>query len=248
MSEGIARRLWPGQDPLGQRLAIGALPNTNPPVLQWRTVVGVVAHVKHSALDQLGREQVYVPLAQSTFAIRSMYLAVRSHGDQLVDPSTVQRAVHTLDPALPLYQVKPMSAWVDATVSARRFNMLLLVAFGALALGLAAVGTYGVLAYAVGQRTREIAIRMALGAPRRGVMAMIFWGGLRLAMAGVLIGAGLALIAGRLMSSLLFAVPVADPLTFGIVAVVLLATASLATWLPARRATRIEPNAALRAS
>ncbi|HTI36987.1 MAG TPA: ABC transporter permease [Vicinamibacterales bacterium] len=248
VDEAFAQRIWPGQDPLGQRLSINAVPKTNPPVLQWRTVVGVVAHVKHNALDQLGREQIYVPLAQTAFAIQSMYLAVRPHGGELVEPSTVQRAVHTLDPALPLYQVKPMAAWVDATVAGRRFNMLLLVVFGALALGLAAVGTYGVLAYSVGQRTREIAIRMALGAPRREVMAMILSGGLRLAVAGLLIGAALAVAAGRLISSLLFAVPAADPLTFAVVALVLLATAAGATWLPARRATRIEPIAALRTS
>jgi hypothetical protein len=133
-----------------------------------------------------------------------------------------------------------------ATVSPRRFNVMLLLAFGTLALTLAALGTYGVISYSVSQRTQEIGIRMALGASRQDVLRMVVGGGLRLAIAGVLIGVALALAAGRFISALLFGVRATDPLTFSAVAAALLATAVLAAWIPARRATRVDPMVALR--
>jgi putative ABC transport system permease protein len=148
--------------------------------------------------------------------------------------------------ALPVYEVKTMDAWLDATVSPRRFNVMLLLAFGTLALTLAALGTYGVISYSVSQRTQEIGIRMALGASRQDVLRMVVGGGLRLAIAGVLIGVALALAAGRFISALLFGVRATDPLTFSAVAAALLATAVLAAWIPARRATRVDPMIALR--
>ena len=160
--------------------------------------------------------------------------------------SAIQRTVRTLDPALPVYEVKTMDTWLDATVSPRRFNVMLLLAFGALALTLAAIGTYGVIAYSVSQRTQEIGIRMALGASRQNVLRMVVGGGMRLAIAGVLIGMALSLAAGRFISTLLFGVRATDPLTFSAVAAALLATAVLAAWLPARRATRVDPMVALR--
>jgi len=142
--------------------------------------------------------------------------------------------------------VKTMDAWLDTTVSPRRFNVILLLAFGALALTLAAIGTYGVIAYSVSQRTQEIGIRMALGASRQDVLRMVVGGGLRLAIAGVLIGMALSLAAGRFISTLLFGVRATDPITFSAVAAALLATAVLAAWIPARRATRVDPMVALR--
>jgi len=202
--------------------------------------------VKNNALDQLGREQIYVPLAQTPFPLRNMYLTVRATGDPVAMTSAIQRTVQTLDPSLPVYEVKTMDAWLDKTVSPRRFNVMLLLAFGALALTLAAIGTYGVIAYSVSQRTQEIGIRMALGASRQDVLRMVIGGGLRLAVAGVLVGVALSLAAGRFISTLLFGVHATDPLTFSAVAVTLLATALFAAWIPARRATRVDPMVALR--
>ena len=246
VDEEFARRLWPDREPIGQRIANGAVPNSNPPVLRWRTVVGIVGHVKNNTLDQVGREQIYVPIAQTPFPIRNMYLTVRASGDPAAMASAIQRTVRTLDPSLPVYEVKTMDAWLDATVSPRRFNVMLLLAFGALALTLAAIGTYGVIAYSVSQRTQEIGIRMALGASRQDVLRMVVGGGLRLAIAGVLIGVALSLAAGRFISTLLFGVRATDPLTFSAVAAALLATAVFAAWIPARRATRVDPMVALR--
>jgi putative ABC transport system permease protein len=175
-----------------------------------------------------------------------MYLTVRAAGHPTAVASSIQRTVQTLDPSLPVYEVKTMDAWLDATVSPRRFNVMLLLAFGALALTLAAIGTYGVIAYSVNQRTQEIGIRMALGASRQDVLRMVVGGGLRLAIAGVLIGVVLSLAAGRFISTLLFGVRASDPLTFSAVAAALLATAVFAAWIPARRATRVDPMVALR--
>jgi putative ABC transport system permease protein len=246
VDEEFAKRLWPDRDPIGQRIANGAIPNTNPPVLRWRTVVGIVGHVKHNALDQVGREQIYVPIAQTPFPVRNMYLTVRASGDPSTMASTIQRTVRALDPSLPVYEVKTMDAWLDATVSSRRFNVVLLLAFGALALTLAAVGTYGVIAYSVSQRTQEIGIRIALGASRQDVLRMVVGGGMRLTVAGVLIGVALSIAAGRFISALLFGVRPTDPLTFSAVAAALLTTAMVAAWIPARRATRVDPMVALR--
>ncbi|HXI31606.1 MAG TPA: ABC transporter permease [Vicinamibacterales bacterium] len=247
VDEEFAQRIWPDRDPIGQRLAVNAIRNSNPPVLQWRSVVGIVGHVKNNALDQLGREQTYVPLSQTPFTIRSVYLTVRTAADPGAIASAVQRVVRGLDQSLPVYQTRPMLDWLDSTVSPRRFTVMLLVSFGALALTLAAIGTYGVVAYSVSQRTQEIGVRMALGATSRDVQWMVVGGGLRLATAGVLLGLVLSVGAARFMATLLFGVGVTDPMTFAAVAGVLLATAVFAAWVPARRATQVDPMAALRA-
>ncbi|HEY7289195.1 MAG TPA: FtsX-like permease family protein [Vicinamibacterales bacterium] len=211
------------------------------------TVVGIVAHVKNNSLDQLGREQIYVPIAQSTFPTRNMYLTVRASGNPGALAPAIQRTVQDLDPALPVYEVKPMSDRFDAAVSPRRFNVMLLVVFGALALALAAIGTYGVMAYNVSQRTQEIGIRLALGATPVKVRQMVVGASVRLALVGVAIGVGLALVASRFISTLLFGIRPTDPTTLVLVSVVLLLTAAFAAWVPARRATTVDPMIALRA-
>jgi putative ABC transport system permease protein len=187
-----------------------------------------------------------VPIAQTTFPILSVYLTIRTAAEPTTMAAAIQRIVRGFDPSVPAYEVKTMTDWLNATVSSRRFNMLLLVAFGALALALAAIGTYGVVAYSASQRTQEIGVRMALGASQQDVIRMVVGGGMRLAAGGVLAGVALALATGRFMSSLLFGVDSTDPVTFGAVALVLLGTAALAAWVPARRATRVHPTVALR--
>jgi putative ABC transport system permease protein len=246
VDEEFAKRIWPDRDPIGQRLAVNGIPNATPPVLQWRTVVGVVGHVKNNSLDQLGREQTYVAVVQFPFPIRNMYLTVRTTGEPTAIAPAVQHVVSRLDSTLPVYETKAMAQWLDSTVSLRRMNMTLLVAFGAVSLLLAALGTYGVISFAVNQRTKEIGIRLSLGATPGHVRRMVVGAGVRLAIAGAGIGAVLAVVAGRSMSSLLFGVQPTDPVTLGVVTGVLIATAAFAAWIPARRATRFDPMTALR--
>jgi predicted permease len=248
VDEDFARRLWPGRDPIGQQIATGAVPNSNPPAPLWRTVVGVVGHVKNDSLDREGREQVYVPDGQRGFRMGNAYLALRAAVDPTALAAMVRRQVHALDPSLPVFEVRTMDDRLAESVAPRRFNMLLLVGFGVLALALAVVGTYGVIAYSVSQRTQEIGIRMALGATGRDVLGMVLAGALRLAAIGVAIGVLLAAAATRLLSSLLFGVRTTDPVTFGATAAILLAAAVTAAYLPARRATRVDPMAALRSA
>jgi predicted permease len=246
VDEEFARRFWPDRNAIGQHIATGAVPNSNPIVPRWRTVVGIVGHVKNDALDRQGREQTYYPVEQQPFRVSNMYLVARVNGDANALAAALQRQVHTLDPSLPAYDVKTMDEWLDASVTQRRFAMLLLGAFGALALILAALGTYGVIAYSVTQRTREIGIRLALGATIADVQAMILKGGLRLAGAGIVIGVLLATAATPLLSSVLFQVPRMDPLTVLTTVIVLLGAALAASYVPARRATRVDPMTALR--
>jgi ABC-type antimicrobial peptide transport system permease subunit len=222
------------------------MPNVNPPTLQWRTIVGMVGHVHHSRLDQLGREQVYVPLAQTTFPILNMYLTVRAAGDPSSLANILQAQVHAIDPALPVYDLKPMELWVDSTAALRRFTMILFVAFGVLALLLAGIGTYGVMAYAVGQRRQEIGIRLALGATRVGVVRLIVTESLRLGAAGVGLGLAFAFVAASGMSTLLYGVEPHDPATLAGVCVILVAVAIAAALVPAQRATRVNPMQTMR--
>jgi predicted permease len=246
VDDHFAKRFWPGQDAIGQHIAIGSVPKSNPPVPQWTTVVGVVRHVNNTTLDFQGREQVYVPHSQLPFAIRSMSIVVRTPLDPAAIASAVRGQLSAMDPTLPLYEIKTMDEQLQQSTAQRRFNMTLLVAFGLLALLLAGIGTYGVLAYSVGQRTPEIGVRLALGAHRRDILKMVIGDGLRLAAFGLGIGLIAALIATRFMSTLLFGVGAFDAATFAVAAVVLTAIAMLAAYVPARRATRVDPMVALR--
>lgn len=245
VDESFAKRFWPNQDPLGKRIAIRPVPNSNPPVPQWRTIVGVVVHVKNKTLDQDGREQVYAPQSQLTF-VRNLSVVVRTPMDPTSIANAVRSQLAAMDPTLPLYEIKTMDDQLERSTAQRRFNMSLLVAFGLLALTLAAIGTYGVLSYSVGQRTSEIGIRMALGAGRGEILKLIVGDGIRLAGFGVVIGFVAALVGTRFMSTMLFGVGAIDPLSFGIAAIVLVAMALLAAYVPARRATRVDPMIALR--
>jgi predicted permease len=240
VDERMAAELWPNADPIGKRIRLGDGKAETP----WRTVVGVVGRVKQYGLDSDGRIALYVPHTQS--GSRALYIAVKSRLDPTSLAASIRNEVRELDPNLPLYHVRSMASWVEQSLARQRFAMSLLAAFAALALALAAIGTYGVMAYLVAQGTREIGIRIALGASPRSVTALVLGQGLKVGVAGVTLGLLLALALTRVMSSLLFGVAGADPPTFVSGTLVLTASAMLASYLPARRAARIDPIVSLR--
>jgi predicted permease len=241
VDERMAHELWPNQDPIGKRVRLGDAKVAAP----WRTVVGVVGRVKQYGLDSDGRMALYLPQTQS--GSRALYVAVKSTREPASLAAAIRQQVRALDPDLPVYRVRPMHAWLFQSLARQRFAMTLLTAFAGLALALAALGTYGVMAYLVAQGTREIGIRIALGATPRTVTALVLRGGLALGAAGVSLGLLLALALTRFVGSLLFGVAGTDPLTFLAGAVLLGASALLASYLPARRAARVDPMLSLRA-
>jgi predicted permease len=241
----FAHRFWPGQDAIGKRVTIDAIPNTNPPQPRWRTVVGVVGHVKHYGLDTQGREQAYFPHAQIDYA-RDMYLAVRTPLDPPSLANSIRQQVFAIDKDMPIFSVSTMDDLLSHSVAQPRLNLTLLVVFAVLALLLAAVGVYGVMAFAVTQRTHEIGIRMALGAQPEKILQQLLLDGSRLAVIGLCIGLAASLALTRLMASLLFGVKPTDPFTFAAVAALLTAVALAACYIPARRAMRVDPMVALR--
>ncbi|HTQ62773.1 MAG TPA: ABC transporter permease [Candidatus Solibacter sp.] len=245
----FARRFWPHGDAIGQKVAVDTVPKSKPPVPRWRTIVGVVGHVKHYSLDVEGREQIYFPENQplyGSYVNRDMTLAVRTSLDPTSVTNAVREQVYGLDKDLAVYNIATMDELVSASVAQPRLNLSLLVAFAVLALVLAAVGVYGVMAYAVTQRTQEFGIRMALGATSSDVLKQVFLEGGRLAGLGLALGLIAALMLTRLMSSLLFDVKPSDPLTLGLAAALLALVALTACYIPARRATRVDPLVALR--
>ena len=240
INESLAHKLWPNEDPLGKVLQSSS--DTAPGA--WRrVVVGVVADTRQLGLDSPPRPEMFFP---SRGQFPNLALIVRTAGDPLRMTFAVSAQVWTIDKDQPVHDVMTMDHVVDDTISQRRFNMLLLAIFAATALVMAAVGIYGVLAYTVSRRTQEIGIRMALGAQTRDVFRLVGREGFGLALAGIGIGLLGALALTRLMSSLLFGVSPTDLATFAAVPAVLAAVALLACYLPARRAARIDPTAALR--
>ena len=250
IDEAMAGILFPGEDPLGKRVLLGG-PDARISV----PIVGVVGHVKHSGLDDdltsASRAQLYSPFAQTpdsflSMAAGSATIIVRTGSDPFSLINTLRGAVLSDDRDRTVWNFETMDQFVDATMIRRRFTMLLLSVFAAVALLLAAVGVYGVVSYTVSQRTREIGIRMALGAKRNHVLKLIVGRGAALAMAGTAGGLALALLVTRAMSSLLFGVAPTDPLALGTVAMVLMLVALAANCIPARRASRVDPVIALR--
>jgi predicted permease len=241
----FANRFWPNEDPIGKRVAVQAIPKSNPPMPQWCTVVGVVGHVKHYGPDVEGREQAYFPLTQLSFA-RTMYLAVRTNLEPASVTSAIRHEVLAVDKNMPIYEVSTMGRLLSNSVVQPRLNLTLLAVFAAIALVLAAVGIYGVMAYTVTQRTHEIGIRMAIGAQTEDVLKQVLAEGARLAAVGLALGLAGSLAATRLIATLLFGVKPTDPLTFAAVAVILASVSLAACYIPARRATRVDPLVALR--
>ncbi|HET7041145.1 MAG TPA: FtsX-like permease family protein, partial [Gemmatimonadales bacterium] len=207
-------------------------------------IVGIVADFKQDALQREVEPQLFMPCDQAP--VEALTVVLRTPGDPSSLASEVRPMVRALDPDLPVYELQPLSEVVAASTSQSRFYMLLLGGFAAIALLLAAVGIYGVIAYAVRQRTQEIGIRMALGASRDRVLGMVVGQGMVLALVGAAAGLIGAFLATRGMRSLLFEVSASDPATYAGVALVLVAVAAVASYLPARRAARTEPNLALR--
>ncbi|MGH9865444.1 MAG: FtsX-like permease family protein, partial [Candidatus Acidiferrales bacterium] len=243
INEAAVKEYFPHQSPLGARVDWARRDGPH----KWMTVVGVAADVKHSGLNQPTDPAVFAPYAQSDEAWRrwmSLAIRTRSGSTGLVDE--VKKQVWSLDSQIPLSNVQSMDELLAASLAEQRFNMILLGAFAGLALVLAAVGIYGVMAYTVSQRTHEIGIRMALGAQRGDVLRQVVGQGAKLALAGIVIGLAGAVVLTRLMASLLFDVKPTDPLTFAGVAIVLAIVALAACYIPARRAMRVDPMTALR--
>jgi predicted permease len=240
----FADRIWPGQDPIGQRVAVGFDgdgPNAKP---LWRTVVGVVGHVRHYGLEEVGREQIYHPAAQTPR--NAMFLTVRTAADPDAMADSIRKVVASLDPSLPLYEMKTMDEWLDSSMASRKLNVTLLTVFAGVALLMALIGIYGVISYSVVTRTHEIGIRLALGAQRTDVARMVLAHGFKILVLGLAIGTLAAVALSRAMSSLLFGIRAVDPITFLAIPVLLTGVAMLASYLPARRATRVDPMIALR--
>jgi len=245
INENMARRYFPDQDPVGARVQTGEYD----PKGELSTIVGVVGNVKYEGLGEKDQPTMYVPYFDSGWCpwfAREMYVVVRSASAPQEVVSALQSAVLSLDNQLAIAHVRTMDQLLYESVAGSRFRAVLFGVFAALALALAMIGIYGVMAYAVSQRTHEIGIRMALGARRMNILRTILREGAGLALLGVAIGFVVALALSRTLAGLLFGVQATDPVTFGIVAALLLGVALAACYVPARRATRVDPMVALR--
>jgi putative ABC transport system permease protein len=245
INEEMVRRYWPEQDPIGRRFRIGGNPGR-----PWVTVVGIVADVRHNGITDVVKEKFYVPHRQWHVsvgnAIRSMTLVIKTTQDPAALTSAVRQQVRAIDPNMPVAEVRTMAEVVDATLSTPRFTGVLLGTFAALALLLSAIGIYGVLSYIVSRRTREIGIRVAIGAQRAEIIRLVLRNGLSLSLLGVVIGVAAALWVSQLMRGLLHDVRPSDPMTFIGVGVLLSIIAAVASFVPAWRAARVDPVVVLK--
>ena len=243
INEAMARAYWPGKDPLGKRIKFGAPDDPFP----WWTIAGIVGDIREFDVLTPPRPTLYLPVSQaddSNYVLRDW--VVHTSGDPLAIASSIRTAMREVDLDLPVSRLRSLEQVRNISVAAQRFNLLLFGLFAALALVLAAVGIYGVMAYSVAQRTREIGIRVAIGAQRSEVARLVLGEGARHAALGVLLGLAGASALTRLMTSLLYGVRPTDPLTFACVAILLAAVALAACYIPARRAMRVDPIVALR--
>jgi putative ABC transport system permease protein len=238
IDEAFAARHFPNEDPIGRGLDIG---NGTDGYYQ---IVGIVGNVRHGGLEATAAPTMYVPYRQDVFS--TMWVVARTDRDPAQLVAGARQAVREIDPALPAYSITPLGDVITESVAQRRFSMLLLAAFALTALFLAGVGIYGVVGYSVSQRTREIGVRLAIGAERRDVLALVVGGGMKLAVIGVAIGLAGALALARLIATMLFDVTPFDPTSYLLTAVVLLAIAAIACYLPARRAMNVDPLVAIR--
>jgi putative ABC transport system permease protein len=239
VGEQTARTLWPGIDPIGQHVRIGSA--TEGP---WRTIVGIVGDVRHRELAAPPTMQMYAPQAQLTDSF--LTFVMRSNGDASILANEARRAIWSVASDVPVYQVAPLADLVAMSVGPRRFVMLLLGCFGAVALLLTAVGLYGVISYTVNERTREIGVRAALGASHADIVRLVVGGGIRVVVAGLIAGVVTAAVSTRYLEGSLYGTSATDPATFAVVAVVLLLVTLAAQGIPILRALRVDPAVALR--
>ena len=244
VNETMAREYWPNGDAVGRRFKLGDPTDDTP----WRTIVGVVGDVRQMGIDVPVKSEIYLPYGQ--VPLYDFYvprdLVLRTNGDPLSLTGAVRQAVRAADPDQPISNVATMEAVLGTETSQRRLGMILLTAFAVLALLLASLGIYGVLAYFVAQHRNEIGVRLALGASPTKILLLVLRKGMKLTLLGVAIGMAASFALTRLMTSLLFGVKAADPVTFAAVPVLLAAVAFLACWIPARRAAKVDPVVALR--
>jgi putative ABC transport system permease protein len=239
INENMARRYWPNEDPIGKRVT---MKDWGEPLTG--EVIGVAGDVKSGGPDSDTHAMIYWPYTQ--FPIIFNTLVVRTEGDPLRIAAAVKSQIWSVDKDQPIASIATMESVLGNSVAPRRFNMLLLSIFASLALALAAVGIYGVISYTVTQRTQEIGIRVALGARSSDVLRLVVGQGMRLTLVGVAAGLAVAFAVTRLMSSLLYGVSATDGSTFVVIALLLTGVALLACYLPARRATKVDPMIALR--
>jgi putative ABC transport system permease protein len=241
INESLAQRAFPGADPVGKRVTFGGMLGTQP---DWHEIIGVVSDTRHFSLDDLPQPRAYDLFGQH--GGRSMFVVARVEGDPTSLAGAVRAEVRELDAEAPVWQMTTLEELVARSAATRRLSMSLIGAFALIALALAAVGIYGVINHSVRARTREIGIRMALGAQGHDMLKLIIGQGLRLTLIGVASGLAAALALTRLMRSLLFGVSATDPMTFVGVAGLLTFVALLACCVPARRAMKVDPLVALK--
>ncbi len=244
INEQTAQRYFAGQNPIGQQIRVTAGLSRDARKGP-KTIVGVVGDIKYRGLDEDTPAEIYLPYEQQP--VDAFTVAVRAAGDRIASIPAMRRDVAGLDPLLPLARMERLATLVDASLAGRRFTMLVMLSFAAIAVALSIIGVYGVLAYMVGQRRREIGLRLAIGASPADVVWMFVREGAALTLAGLMVGLAGALAAGRWIASLLFGVTPADPATLAIVVCALAGAAACATYLPARRAAGIDPSEALKA-
>ena len=243
VDEMLARRAWPGESAIGKKLEIESLSRKDTPRM-FAIVVGVVAHLRIHDLTRNVREQIYIPHAQEPFG--RVGVVLKTPGDPSGVAKQVEQQVRTLDPGIAIWRLEPLESYIDDAQAPMRFNLILIAIFGAIALTLASVGLYSVMAYSVTQRAHELGIRIAVGASPRDILRLILGHGVRLTLIGAAVGLLVSLLVTRALASLLFGVSATDPLTFIAVPIVLAFVAMLACYLPARRAMRVDPIIALR--
>jgi len=241
ISETMAKRYWPGEEAIGKRIGAGRIRTPE----DWMQVIGVVKDVRQFELTADPRPQMYLSYRQAAF-FEPRDLVVKTDVDPPSLAATVRKTVWEIDKDQPVSNIRTMEEILLDSIARQRFSMLLLAIFASVALILAAVGIYGVMSYSVAQRTHEIGIRMALGAQTSAVLRLAVGYGLKLVVAGIVIGLIAAFALTRVMSTLLFGVTATDPATFTLISLLLIAVAAIASYIPARRATKVDPIIALR--
>jgi len=243
VNETLARSVWPNASPIGQQIRFA-------PKAPWITIVGIARDVRSMGLAEPAPAELFLLHEQLPKIVgeteRAMYAVLRTDKDPLSLAAPARRVVRELDPLLAIIGIRSMPQMMDLSVARPRFTMLLLSVFAVVAFTLAAIGVYGIMSYAVKRRTREIGIRMALGARPNDVLSLVVGQGMRLALVGVVLGILGALLATRLLTRLLYGVSPTDPATFTSIAILIAGVAFVASWLPARRAVRTDPTLALR--